>query len=142
MLQSAAMPALGKGQVRVGVLVGRPVGRWVARMGRPDSSGGRGRSVVVPMAGIAARPVRAGGGPTRLAWSRLDGGVRWRCRWPVARPKWLVRAGGRCGGVRFSLDRGADAARVRWGSLTSVGAKAGSRKLTHFRQFLLLAHGS
>jgi hypothetical protein len=26
MLQSAAMPALGKGQVRVGVLVGRPMG--------------------------------------------------------------------------------------------------------------------
>jgi hypothetical protein len=51
------------------------------------------------------------------------------------------RRNGGCGGMRFSLYWGADAAR-EGGSLTSITARAGSRKLMNFHRFLLLAHGS
>jgi hypothetical protein len=89
------MPALGRGGVRVGVLVGRPVGgeKGVAEWQWWVGAG----PVVVLAASIVARPT----------WSAPGGGVRWWCWWLAARLKWLVwvgsrvvgDAGGQCGRV-------------------------------------------
>jgi hypothetical protein len=77
------MPALGRGGVRVGVLVGRPVGgeKGVAEWQWWVGAG----PVVVLAASIVAWPT----------WSAPGGGVRWGCWWLAARLKWLVWVGSR-----------------------------------------------